>query len=639
MCGIVGIFDLSGPHPMDPDRLLPAMEVMSMRGPDGAGRWSGPGCALGHRRLSILDLAGGAQPWVDPDVSPGALSYNGELYNFSALRNHYALKGYRFKSACDTEVVHAAFETDGLGALDAFNGIFAFAHFDGRDCLTLVRDQLGVKPLYYSIVEQTLYFASTMAALMAFAEIPRKLDPAAAAHYLATVRTNLDSRTLLAGVSMLPPGHYLRVGRGQRCETIRPEAYWRLAVLKPSEKAPLSDAEAIAGCQRRLAESVRLQLQSDVPVGGFLSGGLDSSVLLQLSKEIQGESLGSYGVEFSDAPDSQRESPFMYHVAEALGTRFHCIELEQSIFEPTWTQLIGHHGQPLSTPNEVAIYHMSRALRRDYTVALGGEGADEIFGGYLLPYASAWDYARTEEKTYSSVLRQRIKVFYGASKFPHMADHHLALNVWMKPGQVSALLGQPIDGAWEAVANFYREQLDRSEGASPLDRYLHLHLRVNLEGLLLRLDANTMAASVEGRVPFTDRGLVEWANTLSDQQRLRREDRTGVVPWRDHVAADWIQRGWVKGKWVLREAARDRLPAAIVSRPKQSFPVPFEEILARQSSAQKEWSDHFLAKQRLLDPLAVNQFWAETGMPGAFFRRWPLLNLLRWADHWKVNPA
>ena len=165
MCGIVGIFDLEAERPVDTSRLAPALAVMRSRGPDAEGLWSVPGCAFGHRRLSILDLEGGQQPWTDPGQAPGALTYNGELYNFCELRERYAHGGYTFRSQCDTEVVFAAWVREGPAALEHFNGIFAFAASDGRDRLWLVRDPLGVKPLYYSVIDGMLYFASTMAAL------------------------------------------------------------------------------------------------------------------------------------------------------------------------------------------------------------------------------------------------------------------------------------------------------------------------------------------------------------------------------------------------------------------------------------------------------------------------------------------
>lgn len=567
----------------------------------------------------------------------GALIYNGELYNFREQRARLEASGYVFRSQCDTEVVYAAWMREGTAALDQFNGIFAFALTDETGGLWLVRDPLGVKPLYYCVVGETLYFASTLAALLVLSGIPRKLDRAAAAHYLATARTNLGERTLIEGARLLPPGHVLELRRGMPTDAIESHAYWRLPALAPGDKSELSDEAAKATCAEVMSASVRRQLQSDVPVGAFLSGGLDSSILLALSREVQGDALGSYGVEFVDAPDSQREGSFMRMAAQALRTRLRGVQLRQDDFEPTWDRLLGLSGQPLSTPNEVGIYHLAHALRRDYTVALGGEGADEVFAGYLLPYASAWDYERTREGTYSAVLRGRIRDFYGQSTFPHMAAHHLALNVWMRPDRVCGLLGTDRAASWAPVEGFYETLLDEVAACSPLDRYLHLHRRVNLEGLLLRLDANTMAASVEGRVPFTDREVVEWANMLPDRQRLRRADRTLMVPWRDNVAADWIQRGWLSGKWVLREAFRSRLPEAIVERPKMSFPVPFENELASTSAAQRELFLDGGGSKGILDHATLAAFWDETETPGQYFRRWPVVNLLRWADKWNVS--
>lgn len=637
MCGIVGIFNLNTEAALDPDRLKPSLDVLKPRGPDASGGWSGAGCAFGHRRLSILDLAGGKQPWTDEKQTPGVLTYNGELYNYRELRAFYREAGYQFRSNCDTEVVFAAWAQEGPVALTRFNGIFAFGYTDGKDRLWLVRDQAGVKPLYYTVVGGTLFFASTLAALMAFPEIPRQIDRVAAAHYLATARTNLGSRTLLKGVQILPPGHFLEIRRGMMVEALIPQEYWSLPALSPADKADIFGDAAKETCVDVLRASVQRQLQSDVPVGAFLSGGLDSSVLLALSREVQGAALGSYGVEFSDAPESEREGAYMRVATSALNTRFHGVQLRQSDFEPTWDFLLGETGQPLSTPNEVAIYHLARALREDYTVALGGEGADEVFAGYVLPYASAWDYARTREGIYSSVLRARVKDFYGRATFSHMAEHHLALNVWMRPHTVGAILGVADSSAWEPVEAFYRETLDRVAVCSPLDRYIHLHQRVNLEGLLLRLDSTTMAASVEGRVPFTDRDVMEWANTLPDQYLLRRADRTHMVPWRDNVAADWMQRGWLTGKWLLREAFRTQLPEIIVNRPKLSFPVPFQTELAAQSEDQRAWIEDSTSFEGVVDRSAVLQFWTETENPGDLYRRWPVINLLRWIEKWEVR--
>ncbi len=639
MCGIAGAF---APQPNPPD-LRPGLERalvrLERRGPDGGGVASGKGWAFGHRRLAIIDLAGGAQPFTGPGGA--ALTYNGELYNTRELREELRSAGWTFTTASDTEVVLKAWLAWGPECLPRFNGMFAFAVYDpSRDSVFLARDHLGIKPLFHHTGPVAFHFASTLAALLAFPGVDAVADPVGVSHYLSTTKVVLGTRTLIRGVSCLEPGTWMEVRRGRPPSA--PARYWSPPAVSPE---PLPFAEAAARVRELVGDSVRRQLVSDVPLGGFLSGGLDSTVIASLASRHSPRPYHAYSVGYAEGSDAYQEWDYAREAAAAYGLACDVIPLRREDYPGDWRLLIAEKGQPLSTPNEVGIYRLARALKSDSTVALSGEGADEVFGGYSV-YFSAHDYERSRgldrmAPEGRASLSAALKRMYGTDRFGSLTDHFIRTVFWMGSGAKFALLRPQWREALRDDETLLRHYLGRFEDLrdlSPFDAYLRMILEKNLENLLFRLDSSTMAASVEGRVPFTDPRLVSllfslpgsykmaWAPGVAEEQRL------GVN------TAEAEAQGWITGKLLLRAAFADAVPERILKRPKMSFPVPFREWFAgpmrplvESLLRENPWARDWLA------PAAVDALVAGLNQPHQALLAWPLVNLCLWQQEFGVS--
>ncbi len=628
MCGIIGIFRRQGIRQGDEQALDCGMEQMARRGPDGEGRHRTPQVLLGHRRLAILDVSQGRQPWVD-DASGVVLCYNGELYNFRELREELKSEGHVFRTDCDTEVLLAAYLQWGAECLHRLEGIFAFALLDPRrERLWLVRDRFGIKPLYYAKIADGLVFASSVAALLAFPEVGRRWDPAALVHYFLTIRTTLGEQTLLRQVCSLEPGRELRIGLGDgRWER---RIYWSLPRLAASQKEQVSDLQQCARTVReRLDATVGRQLISDVPVGGFLSGGIDSSILMAAVLRHRTEGFGACSVGY---PRSQyNEWNHVRRASDFHGVDCRELALREEDFRTDWEELIRFKGLPLSTPNEVPIRKLAESFGEQYTVALTGEGADEIFGGYAGPTFCAYDYERSLGRE-GGIAEPALQRAYGTSRFSGRQDHFFRVNSWIDlERQKRELPGLHAADAERTVLDWYAERFEETAACSTFDAYLHLHVRVNLEGLLNRLDSSTMYASVEGRVPFTDTETAAWVFSLPDEVKMALCDDIPAHERHWRTSFDLIGRDAVETKRLLRMAYADRVDRRILERRKVSFPVPFQEWM---EGPLLEPSRSLLRESAVVSHLRGPGKGLERidGMMG-----WPMLNLALMEKIWKVT--
>lgn len=621
---------------------------MRRRGPDAEGFAQAPGLAVAHRRLGVIDLEGSAQPWVDATTGD-VLVFNGELYNFRDLRSALAHEGAHFRSAGDTEVLLRALQHWGRAALQRLNGMFAFAWYRARDRrLWLVRDHLGIKPLYFTFLGERCYFASTMAAMLSFPDVPRGLDLATVSHYLSTVRSTLGTRTLVEGVRTLAPGHFLELSP-RHPEGAPAQRWWSLPIVPAQAKRERDIGEVAEEVRFQVRRAVDRQLISEVPLGGFLSGGLDSTIIASVASELSGGSYHCYSVGYARRGangNAYHEFPYVELACRDLGVQCQCIELDEGDYLDDWAYLVHDKGQPLSTPNEVGIFRLAQALRERYTVALSGEGADEVYAGYATAYASAWDFERaTLANAWPAQTRERYQAsltrLYGTCEFANQADHYLRLNSWIplslkyKILTVDAIVGAQHD---EPMLHHYRHLLGALEHLTPMDRYLHLLAQTNLEGLLSRLDSSTMAASVESRVPFTDPDLIRSAFNLRDTDKLDFIDETARARGQAMNAVELEQGGYLNAKRALREAFRDVVPEQILTRAKMSFPVPFQECFA---GPWHDFATRTLRESELINGLcdtgAVKFLLDNCEHNGLSIALWPLVNLALWADTFGIS--
>ncbi len=631
MCGIAG-YRSPAPLPKETwhSRLKQAASRMALRGPDDHGIFTAPGIGLVHQRLSIIDLAGGHQPMQD-SATGAVIIYNGELYNFRELRSLLIMAGHCFQTESDTEVLLKSYLEWGEQCLARLNGMFAFAIYTPSDnTLFLARDRLGIKPLFWAEQQNTFCFASSVRALLELLPQVPALNAAAISHYLSTIRINLGAATLLDGINLLEPGHWMRIApSGER----QSAAYWSAPCIPSGEKPVLTMEQAGETLMPLLADAVKSRLISDVPLGGFLSGGLDSTIIAMHASALSNHHYHAYNVGYPQ--DNYHEFPYAKEAAEAYSMSCKRIELQAADYPDLWKFLIGCNGLPLTTPNEVPIYMLSKALRQEYTVALSGEGADEIFGGYTIPYFAAYDYDRASRVPPStpSPLDAAILRGYGQNFLPDLASQHILLNAWQSPAEKAAWLHpdvvQGLDGDRQ-MRNFYEGLYNRNPEASTLDRIMHAHLRINLEGLLLRVDSSSMAASVEARVPFTDHRLVEFAFSLPDHFRLHWRSEQARTQGKALNVLEIVQQDLIESKIALRNSYKGTVPDSILNRPKMSFPVPvFDWMNDWMKPMVKAIVADSPLRDTLFNPIMI-EAWINDQIAVHPMKLWPIVNLCLW---------
>ncbi|MCH2205246.1 MAG: asparagine synthase (glutamine-hydrolyzing) [Lentisphaerales bacterium] len=582
MCGISGIVKFSNQSisHFDSQRLKESLESMKSRGPNAQALCQGENWALGLTRLSIIDLDGGNQPMKDTATGV-TLSYNGEIYNYLELKEDLLREGCTFVSESDTEVLLKSYIHWGKAALNKLNGCFAFAVYDPRDeSLFVARDRLGVKPFYYNCEGSQLNFASSVAALIKIIG-KRSLEPSAISHYFTSCRITFGEKTFLKGVNTLLPATCMKVDLNTG--SVQKEKYWSRPTLAPQDKQDVPQQELLYRTSELIKSAVEDRLVSDVPVGCFLSGGLDSAIVARLATG----GVRKYPF-FCAGSTVEKYNEFKYakEVADSLGCPVQDIRITPDTFFTDWQNLIDIKGLPLSTPNETSIYRLSKALKETCSVTLTGEGADEVFGGYLMPLFGIYDYLKaphSEEASLGHALEYKLMQRFGRSFIYNEADHFFLTHSWMPADRKARFFSE---GFWQGldeddeVFSFYEDFLDKHLQCSPFDRRLHLHAEVNLEGLLNRVDSSTMAASVEARVPFTDYRVVEFAFKQVDSWKMAFRNSAAESQARDLLVDEINQRDLIETKRLIRQAFAKDVPQVVIDRPKMSFPTPFQEWLS-----------------------------------------------------------
>jgi asparagine synthase (glutamine-hydrolysing) len=625
MCGIAGLVAFDRLHLDDRERVTRMRDVLAHRGPDDAGVFSDERAALAHRRLSIVDLAGGHQPLAN-ETDTVWIAFNGEIYNHGAVRAELESRGHQYKTRSDTETIVHAYEQWGDDVVNHLRGMFAFAVWDAaRRRLLLARDRLGVKPLYWAIAQGRLLFASEIKGILESGLVRPEANEQALPELLGT-RYLSGTETLFKGIHRLQPGHTLIWEKG----TVVIHRYWDIPVGRRSaELAPLSDAALVARFRELLEESVRIRLMADVPLGMFLSGGLDSSAIAALMARLIDRPVQTFSVAFKQRAFSELD--YARQVSTAIKADAHEIVIDDEDFFGALPRLIWHEDEPLAHPSSVPLYFVSALAREHVKVVLTGEGSDELLAGYgkypralanwkaggaygVVPAAlRAWIADRVVPKLPGPVGRYAKRSFLAMSRTPEAMffDNFAAIGLQRQGALLApsfAELATP-----ERAYGPSRAFFDAPNGSSTtLDRLLYADMKTYLVELLMKQDQMSMAASIESRVPFLDHQLVEFAAGLPARMKLR-----GLTT-----------------KWVLREAVRDLLPPAILTRKKMGFPVPFGDWI------QGKWND--VARDVLLDTRSRQRGIIDAGAVGRLLNAqaagisdgadavWSLLNLELW---------
>jgi asparagine synthase (glutamine-hydrolysing) len=623
MCGIAGFVDgpsVSAPlsHEQSMTRLRAMCGVIRHRGPDEEGLWVTDGAALGMRRLSIIDLATGQQPIFNEDRTVWTV-FNGEIYNFRELRAELAALGHHFQTSSDTEVIVHAYEQWGADAIRRLRGMFGIALWDDRrKRLLIARDRVGIKPVYYAQSGGRLYFGSEIKSLLCAPELRREVDLQALDHYLSFLYTPGDA-SIFHGITKLPPGHVLEWEAGRM--SVR--RYWR----QPADESFTgTEQDAIAQLHTVLRDAVRAHLISDVPLGAFLSGGIDSSVVVGLMSEASGARVKTFSIGFD--LEEYNELPHARRVAEHFGTEHH-----EFVVRPDGVSilddLIRHFDEPFADSSAIPTWYVSELARRHVTVVLSGDGGDELFGGYhrYLPHPRVVQFDR-----YSTPALRRAAGVAAANLPPGVRGRDFLRHV------ARDAEGRYVDSiryfSTDEKAALLSPDIHRRLGGADAEhrlgqrfsRYRHLPwasqmMRFDVdtympEDVLVKVDRMSMAHSIESRVPLLDNEVIDFALSLPAHFKLKNGRR----------------------KHVLKELAATFLPRDLVDRPKQGFSVPLGHWF--RGNLRELFADTLLSARSLsrgyFQPPFVRRIVAEhlSGRRDHTLRLWQLVVFERWHAHY-----
>jgi asparagine synthase (glutamine-hydrolysing) len=564
MCGIAGLYHPEQPRPLPEDRVAAMLVPMRHRGPDGDGLWSAPGVVLGHLRLSIIDVAGSPQPMPSADGRL-TIAFNGEIYNFRELRKELAALGHVFRTEGDTEAILAAYAQWGPACLSRLDGMFAFAIHDAADgSLFLARDRLGVKPLFTAMLpDGSVAFASELKGLLTLPTLRVQANLTAVEDFMAFGYVP-DDNCIVAGVEKLPAGHYLHFRRGRPLP--RPTMWWDLDFTR---RIAASEREAEEHLFQMLRAAVRSRMVADVPLGAFLSGGVDSSTVVALMAEVSREAVNSCAIGFDDARLDETNYAEMIARRYATDHRMRIVSSDDFAAADIVAQ---HCDEPFADASALPTWRVSQLAREEVTVALSGDGADEAFAGYR---RFVFQYQEERARRFIPAAFRRSVLAPVARVWPKMdwaprplrakstltglarsGEEAYALAVGITPPEMRARLFT--DATRHALTGYVAEErwwrtMRGAPASESLDRAQYADMKIALPGqILTKVDRMSMAASLEAREPLLDHHLVEFAATLP-------------AKWRVHGGT---------GKYLMKKAMERSLPRDILYRPKMGFVTP-----------------------------------------------------------------
>jgi|SRR5579884_369998 len=595
MCGICGTFEFDNREDIPRERIHVMNQTMVHRGPDDGGVFVGPGIGLGHRRLSIIDLAGGHQPMSNEDDSIWVL-LNGEIYNYSELRAELQSRGHRFKTKSDTEAIVHLYEDYGEGCFERLRGMFAIALWDARNRkLILARDRVGKKPLFYYANNGSISFASELKALLAADSLPREIDELSLSDFFSFGYIPAP-KTIYRAARKVLPGHYLVASSSGIQET----AYWDLSFGKIEHRGLSEWGELL---RHELCEATRIRLMSDVPLGAFLSGGIDSSSVVAMMSHLMKRPVTTCSIRFDE--EEYNEAEYAQQIAERFSTD-HYVETVKPDAIDIVHKLAWHYDEPFADSSAIPTYYVSKIARQKVTVALGGDGGDESFAGYRRYKLDHFE--NVLRRYFPSVLRRSVFAPLGRW-YPPLA---WAPRVFRARATLQSLSQSPLEGYFNSISYFrpedkshlftkdfqqrlggydsievFREYYDRADTSDLLSKIQYVDIKTYLtDDILTKVDRASMAVSLEVRAPMLDHKFLELAASIPSELKLHNGT----------------------GKYVLKKALEPILPESILYRPKQGFAVPLGIWLRREL---KDMARQVILETQdgILEPKFLKKIW------------------------------
>jgi asparagine synthase (glutamine-hydrolysing) len=574
MCGILAtIGDINSD--ISDKEFQAALALQSHRGPNDNGFDTFHGNRLGHARLSIMDLSDSGHQPMYSECHKVALIFNGEIYNFKELRSTLEQEGVSFTSQSDTEVLLKSYIHYGIDCLEHFIGMFAFIIVDKRaeqECTYVVRDRLGIKPLFYYQNKQDYIFSSEVKSILALAKQKFALNKKTVSSYFSYRYSILDE-SFFEGIQNLNPGSYLHITEHGTTQ----HKYWQLSNFV-DQSEDKGEAYYLKRVDELLHSSVKYRMISDVPFGAYLSGGVDSSLIAAIMSKYTDRPIKTYTIGFSE--EGYNEFEYADCVAKLYQTDHKAINIDATEYFNTLNKLVTYKDAPLSVPNEVPLYLMSKELKKDITVVLSGEGADEIFGGYGRIFRS------TDDFTHQNILKSQKETSvlfdkkYEQQKFTSDLDHFIFNYSYTKPALKHNLLAKNID--WQVIESQLNRKFEQSfneiSDSDYQTKMMYTFETVHLQGLLSRVDTTTMATSVEARVPFVDHRLVEFAFSIPNKYKLKWNSAEDQALAKNKLA-DQSSEVHDTPKYILKKVGEKYLPDEILYRKKMGFPVPLNKWL------------------------------------------------------------
>ena len=576
MCGLLGIYG----QKIDKNVFVNALNLQKHRGPDDYGYFENKSIQLGHRRLSIIDLSSRSKQPMSSEDGRITVVFNGEIFNFKELRDSLKKKGYKFKTYSDTEVLLNSYHYYKEKCLDLFIGMFAFAIYDANDdSIFIARDRLGVKPLYYKNNGMFVFSSEIKSILKMFKNVS-SIDLNSVSSYLSFRSPSLES-TFFNEIKQLAPAHYIKY-KNKNLEIVR---YWDLSKSLSLSRVDKGEIYYKEKLMSLLESSVQYRMISDVPIGSYLSGGVDSSAIVSIMSNSQKLPVNTYTIGLKDANE--------FDYAKIISQQYNTIHCEMTVspndYLSTTQKMIDFKDSPIGVPNEVFLYLMSRKLKNKATVVLTGEGADEIFGGYGRIFRSTDDYIKSlnlANGIYKGVqekkIKESLKNTYGRIGFKNEVDHFMQKYQYIVFQEKKAMFNKDIniDLIEEEIRRPFVKAFKEVSKFEYMSKIMYVFEKLHLPVLLNRVDSATMAASVEARVPFVDHRLVEFAFSIPNKYKLKWLVDPSEV---EELTGDKISEKYDTPKYILKKTLEDRIPNKILYRKKVGFPVPIDKIMLEKN--------------------------------------------------------